>query len=135
MKIDSGLKVYDDNLISEEHKQIYKIAIIIYIILLAVSIILTVIFPHLYSIIIGYGISGIASMILFYITSKFINNSHYLDLKKATKRIHIIHQVVYLVLLALFLVIFKNAFVIISSVLGFILVKISIFISNIISKK
>lgn len=135
MKIDSGLNVYEDNLISYEHKQIYKVAIIIFIVLLAVSIILTVIFPHLYSIIIGYGFSGIASMVLFYITSKYINSSHYLDLKKVTKRIHVIHQIVYLVSLALLLTIFKNPFVIISSVLGFILIKMSIFISNIISKK
>ena len=135
MKIDRGLNVYDDNVISDEHKHIYKIAILIFVILMAVSIILTVIFPHLYSIIIGYAFSGVASIVLFYITSKFINNSYYLDLKKVTKRIHIIHQIVYLLTLGLLLIIFKNPFVIISSIIGFLLIKISIFISNVISKK
>ena len=130
MKINNDLNVYDDEIVSSDHKSIYKIAIILFIILLAVSIVLTVFFNHVYSSIIGYIVGGIASVILFYVTAKLINNSHYLDLKKITKRIHIIHQIVYIVSLSILLVIFKSPFAIIGGVLGFLLIKMSIFVSN-----
>lgn len=130
MKINNDLNVYDDEIVSSDHKSIYKIAVIIFIILLAVSIVLTVFFNHVYSSIIGYIVGGIASVILFYVTAKLINNSHYLDLKKITKRIHIIHQIVYIVSLSILLVIFKSPFAIIGGVLGFLLIKMSIFVSN-----
>ena len=130
MKINNDLNVYDDEIVSSDHKSIYKIAVIIFIILLAVSIVLTVFFNHVYSSIVGYVVGGIASVILFYVTAKLINNSHYLDLKKITKRIHIIHQIVYIVSLSILLVIFKSPFAIIGGVLGFLLIKMSIFVSN-----
>lgn len=130
MKINNDLNVYDDEIVSSDHKSIYKIAVIIFIILLAVSIVLTVFFNHVYPSIIGYIVGGIASVILFYVTAKLINNSHYLDLKKITKRIHIIHQIVYIVSLSILLVVFRSPFAIIGGVLGFLLIKMSIFVSN-----
>lgn len=130
MKINNDLNVYDDEIVSSDHKSIYKIAVIIFIILLAVSIVLTVFFNYVYPSIIGYIVGGIASVILFYVTAKLINNSHYLDLKKITKRIHIIHQIVYIVSLSILLVVFKSPFAIIGGVLGFLLIKMSIFVSN-----
>lgn len=134
MKIDSGLTNYDEQTTSNDQKRIYKLAIIVLVLLLGISGVLTVFFNHIYSLIIGIFIGGIGSITLFYITTKLINTSHYLDLKKTTKKIHIIHQLTYVLSLLICFLIFYNPFVIIGLVAGFLIIKVAIIIHNALEK-
>ena len=133
MKINNNLNVYDDNE-NTEIKKINKIALIIFIFFALISIILTVFFPSHYSIIIGYVLGSIVSVILFKLIEKNIYSAYYEDLPKTTKKIHKTHQFMYLCTFIIIALIFKNPFSVIALALGLLLMKISIFIFNITNK-
>ena len=95
-----------------------------------VSIVLTIIFPSLYSLIIAYIVGSIVSIILFKLTNKNIDEAYYLDLKKAIKKIHAMHQLIYLLMFLGFAFIFKNVFTIIALTIGLLLMKIAIVFTN-----
>lgn len=133
MKINNNLNVYDDN-DNQEIKGIYKIAIITFVFFALIAIILTIFINHLYPIIITYILGSIISVILFKIIERNINGSYYEDLPKVTKKIHKLHQVVYLCSFIVVALIFQEPFSVLALALGLMLMKLSIFINNMVSK-
>ena len=133
MKTNNNLNVYDD-FENKDTKLIYRIAIFTFVFFALVSIILTIFFNHLYPIIIGYVLGSIISVVLFKLIERNINGSYYEDLPKATKKVHKMHQIVYLLSFIVIALIFKEPFSVIALTLGLLLMKISIFIYNVVSK-
>lgn len=133
MKINNNLNVYDDNE-NIETKSILKVAIIVFVFFALVSIILTIFINHLYPIIIAYVLGSAISIILFKIIERNINGSYYEDLPKSCKRIHRVHQIVYLCSFIIIGIIFQEPFSIIALALGLMLMKISILINNLCNK-
>ena len=131
MKINNNLNVYDDNE-NKDSKLIFKIASIIFAFFTLVSVVLTIFFNHLYSIIISYILGSIISVILFVFIERNINGAYYDDLIKVTKKVHKFHQIVYLFSFIIVALIFKNPFSVIALAIGLMLIKFSIYIFNII---
>lgn len=133
MKINDGLNVYEDQ-IDEQQKSIYKYCLFVFLVCLTISIVISVIFENSYPLVISYIVGSLVSVFLYYITSKLINDSYYLDLKKAVKKIHVIYQITYIISFAVLLIFFRSYFSIIGLVLGLLLVKFGIFIHNLFVK-
>ena len=91
----------------------------------AFLIIITLFFNYLYPLLISYAIGAIASLVLFYMTHKIVNQTYYTGYKKMMKRIHIMHQVTYVVIYVLLTVIFESVIPIVGVTLGFLIIKIS----------
>ena len=134
MKINNNLNVYDDNE-NKDSRLIFKIAIFIFVFFVLISIVLTIFFNHLYSIIISYIIGSIISVILFSLLQRNVYGSYYEDLPKVTKKIHKIHQLVYLFSFAAIALIFRNPFAVIALAMGLMLIKFSIYTFNIFLQK
>lgn len=126
MRIDNKLNTYD-NKDNEQQKNIYKRAIIIFAILLVLIGCFTFFFKQIYTILIGYVIGSVLSCVLFYLVNKGINEAYYEDLKKAVKKIHLIHTITYLLTFISMLLIFKTVWVVIGLAIGLLLIKMSIF--------
>lgn len=136
MKISNKLNDYSvDEKNQKEFKSNISVCLIVGLFLLVIFIVLTLFFTYLYSLLIGFVVGAILSVILYYLTDKIINETYYLDLKKAVRKIHGIYQIVYCATFLIFIIIFKNYYVAIGLVVGFLLVKISIFIKNIVKKE
>ena len=133
MKINNNLNVYDDNE-NLETKSIYKVAIIVFAFFALVSVILTIFINRLYPIIIAYVLGSAISIILFKIIERNINGSYYEDLPKATRKVHKLHQIIYLCSFIIIAIIFQEPFSIMALALGLLLIKISIFINNLCNK-
>lgn len=133
MKINDGLNVYEDQ-IDEQQKSIYKYCLFVFLVCLTISIVISVIFENSYPLVISYIVGSLVSVFLYYITSKLINDSYYLDLKKAVKKIHVIYQITYIISFAVLLIFFRSYFSIIGLVTGLLLVKFGIFIHNLFVK-
>ena len=133
MKINDGLNVYEDQ-IDEQQKSIYKYCLFVFLVCLTISIVISVIFENSYPLVISYIVGSLVSIFLYYITSKLINDSYYLDLKKAVKKIHVIYQITYIISFAVLLIFFRSYFSIIGLVSGLLLVKFGIFIHNLFVK-
>ena len=131
MKINNNLNVYDDNE-NKDSKLIFKIAACIFVFFTLVSIVLTIFINHLYPIIIAYILGSIISVVLFILLERNIYGAYYEDLPKVTKRLHKIHQLAYLFSFVIIALFFKNPFAIIALALGLMLIKLSIYIFNII---
>lgn len=133
MKINDGLNVYEDQ-IDEQQKSIYKYCLFVFLVCLTISIVISVIFENSYPLVISYIVGSLVSVFLYYITSKLINDSYYLDLKKAVKKIHVIYQITYIISFAVLLIFFRSYFSIIGLVTGLLLVKFGIFTHNLFVK-
>lgn len=133
MKINDGLNVYEDQ-IDEQQKSIYKYCLFVFLVCLTISIVISVIFENSYPLVISYIVGSLVSVFLYYITSKLINDSYYLDLKKAVKKIHMIYQITYIISFAVLFIFFRSYFSIIGLVSGLLLVKFGIFIHNLFVK-
>lgn len=133
MKINDGLNVYEDQ-IDEQQKSIYKYCLFVFLVCLTISIVISVIFENSYPLVISYIVGSLVSVFLYYVTSKLINDSYYLDLKKAVKKIHVIYQITYIISFAVLLIFFRSYFSIIGLVTGLLLVKFGIFIHNLFVK-
>ncbi len=131
MKIDNNLNVYKDEDYFLPLKSIYKKCIIFFIVGLCILGILTAFFPFIYSIIIGYFVGSILSTFLLHITNKWVNETYYKDLRKISRKIHLLHQLIYVFSFAIFGAIFQSYWIVIGLVLGFLLVKFSILLSKI----
>ena len=125
MKEFNGLNTYDDELIPLEHKKIFKYALFVFAFIEIVFAIITIFFNYLYPLLISYAIGAIASLVLFYMTHKIVNQTYYTGYKKMMKRIHIMHQVTYVVIYVLLTVIFESVIPIVGVTLGFLIIKIS----------
>lgn len=125
MKEFNSLNTYDDELIPLEHKKIFKYALFVFAFIEIVFAIITIFFNHLYPLLISYAIGAIASLVLFYMTHKIVNQTYYTGYKKMMKRIHIMHQVTYVVIYVLLTVIFESVIPIVGVTLGFLIIKIS----------
>ena len=135
MKEFNGLNTYDNEIIPVEHRKIIKYALFAFIFFEVVFTILTIFFNFLYTLIIGFAIGGVASLILFYITHKIVDQTHYTSYKKMMKRIHVIYQITYATIYVVLAVTFKSFYPIIGVTLGFILIKIASLLYRIFMKK
>lgn len=130
----SGLNTYDDNLIPQEHKGIFKYALLMLIIIGTILGVISIFYNDLFVGFITFIIGGAFSIILFYITHKIIDSSYYLHLKKSVKKIHLIHQLTYMVSFVLIAYFTKSAIAIACITLGFLLIKLSSLIDALIKK-
>lgn len=128
MRIDHNLNEYDE-LIPQDQKLIFKYAIWIFTILTSIFVILTIFFNSMYTLIVGYAIGSLVNSVLFYITQLKINSSYYGDLDKVTRKLSITYKVAYLLTFFLLVFIFKTIYIIISTILGLLLIKIAIILS------
>lgn len=134
MKIDNHLTEYDERL-PHDQKMVFKYAIIVFAILMTICVVLTIFFNNLYTLIIGYGVGGVVSAILFYITQSRINSAYYGELDKVTKWLGITHKITYILTFFILLFVFKTIWVVIGAVFGLLLIKISIYIAYLSLKK
>ncbi len=130
MKINHDLNVYNDEKKDLQFKEIFKKGLLLLVIFSLLFSFLTIFFHPLLLLLIGFLIGSIFSFVLFYLTNKWINESYYADLKKISKKLHFIYQMVYLFTFAITGIIFQSYWIIIGLVFGFLLVKLSIFISK-----
>lgn len=130
MKINHDLNVYNDEKKDLQFKEIFKKGLLLLAIFSLLFSFLTIFFHSLLLLLIGFLIGSIFSFVLFYLTSKWINESYYADFKKISKKLHFIYQMVYLFAFAITGIIFQSYWIIIGLVFGFLLVKLSIFISK-----
>ena len=130
MKINHDLNVYNDEKKDLQFKEIFKKGLLLFVIFSLLFSFLTIFFHPLLLLLIGFLIGSIFSFVLFYLTNKWINESYYADLKKISKKLHFIYQMVYLFTFAITGIIFQSYWIIIGLVFGFLLVKLSIFISK-----
>lgn len=126
MRINNHLNIYTNQSFFKKYKDLLIKVSIIFFSILVILIFIFIFFSAILFMIVGYIIGSFLSVYLFYLTDKNITSANDLDLKKATKRIHIIHQLIYLITLALGLIIFKTYYIIIGMVIGFLLMKIGI---------
>ena len=134
MKINNNLNVYDDSE-NKDIKLIFKIASCIFAFFAVISIVLTIFINRLYPIIIGYILGSIISVVLFTLLERNINGAYYEDLPKVTRKIHKLHQLVYLLSFIFIALVFKDVFAVIALALGLMLIKFSIYVCNIKTKK
>ncbi len=130
MKINHDLNVYNDEKKDLQFKEIFKKGLLLLVIFSLLFSFLAIFFHPLLLLLIGFLIGSIFSFVLFYLTNKWINESYYADLKKISKKLHFIYQMVYLFTFAITGIIFQSYWIIIGLVFGFLLVKLSIFISK-----
>lgn len=135
MKEFNGLNTYDEELIPLEHKKIFRYALFVFAFIEIVFAIITIFFNYLYSLLISYAIGSIAALILFYMTHKIVNQTYYTAYKKMIKRIHIMHQVTYVVIYVLLTVIFETVIPIVGVTFGFLIIKISSLLTRLSIKK
>lgn len=134
MKIDNHLTEYDERL-PHDQKMVFKYALIIFAILMIVCVVLTLFFNHLYTLIIGYGVGGIVSAILFYITQSRINSAYYGQLDKVTKTLGITYKIMYILTFFVLLFVFKTIWVVVGAIFGLLLIKMSIYLAYLKVKK
>ncbi len=135
MKEFNGLNTYDEELIPLEHKKIFRYALFVFAFIEIVFAIITIFFSFLYPLLISYAIGSIAALILFYMTHKIVNQTYYTAYKKMIKRIHIMHQVTYVVIYVLLTVVFESVIPIVGVTLGFLIIKISSLLTKLFIKK
>lgn len=123
----NGLNTYDEPLIPKEHQKIFKYAFIILAIIALIILIISIFYNDLFDFLLTFVIGGIVSILLFYITHKIIGSSYYLQYKKAIKRIHIIHQITYVVIFTFIAVFLRSIYSIVGITLGLLLIKIASF--------
>ncbi len=134
MRTNNHLNTYNDKSFFDNYKKLIITFMVIFIILLIFCAILVFFFKHTFSMLIGYVMGSIISFYLFYIIDKMITNSSAYDLKKATKKIHVIHMISYLLSLGILFLIFKTYWVIIGNVIGLLVMKMAIFVCYIFKK-
>ena len=122
--------VYNDKIISDEHRLIYKISLFVALFFIVSFVILTIINPTLYSFIISHILGSFGSIILFYYINKIIIETDTYYLKKAIKKIHIIYKIIYFILFVILMIIFRNWYVVVGLTTGLLTIRLSIIISN-----
>lgn len=131
---DENLNTYDDESQNIEFKKVIKYFIFVLAFFILVFSILTIIFHHLYFLLIGLAIGGIVSVFLFFVVNKVIYSTYYLDYKKATKKIHLIHQISYLIAFLVPFIIFRDVYLVIGITCGLLLIRLSIYLSYMTNK-
>lgn len=131
----NDLNEYDASLFDEEQKKIFKICLISSGLIL-ILLILFFIFSFIsLAVVIGYIIGTFLSMILFYHIIKVIKEHNPLDYQKATKKMRMMHQFIYIFLLIGIYFLFRNIWSVVSCIIGLLMIRFSIFIYGISSRR
>lgn len=124
MNKENNLNEYSDEIIPIEHKKIIKCAFFTMIIIEVIVGIITIFYHNLCTALIFFPLGSFASVILFYYSHKIIDSTHYLNYKKAIKKIHLSYQLTYVVLFVIS-AFTKSIFAVIFLLLGLLIIKLS----------